>query len=505
MGKEEGNRGVVYKLQLKNISKSFPGVKALDDVSINIRKGTVHSIVGENGAGKSTLMKIIEGSYRPDSGEIWIDGKQASIKSSQEGMSYGIAMIFQELQIEPHLSIEESLFINKLPTIKGTPFIDWKKVRRDASEILKNEGVAHNPKTLTSDISISDNQMLEIIKATHADAQIIIMDEPTSSLTKHETDRLFEKIKKMREEGRTIIYISHRMEEVFELSDDVTVMRDGQHIATKPLKEVDRDSLIAMMVGRKLDKVFPDRERNVGDVIFEVKNYSCGKLYKDISFNVRRREIVGFAGLVGAGRTEIARAISGLDPHDSGEMYLEGEKVNNKTISNAVASGIMMATEDRRKYGLIPVRSIRENITLAMLRKLCAGPFVRLKKEKEEAQVYYDRMRVKAPSMETETYTLSGGNQQKVVLAKWMMANPKIFIMDEPTRGIDVGAKFEIYNIMNEVLSQDMSIIFISSELPELLGMCDRIYVVCEGRISGELKREEFSQERVMNYATGGN
>ena len=497
--------GEEYKLQLKNITKTFPGVKALDNVSLKVRKGTVHSIVGENGAGKSTLMKILEGSYRPDSGEIWIDGKHAHIHSSKDGMEYGIAMIFQELQIQPHLTIEESLFVNKLPTKKGTPFVDWKKVHNDACELLKDEEFNHSPKKLASEISISDNQLIEIIKATTVDAQIIIMDEPTSSLTQHETDRLFKKIKKMRAEGRTIIYISHRMEEVFELSDDVTVMRDGQVIATKPLKDVDRDSLISMMVGRKLDNVFPERKHDVGDIIFEAKNFSCGKLYQDISFNVCQREIVGFAGLVGAGRSEIARAIAGLDPYDSGEIFLDGKKQNNKTINHAVASGIMMATEDRRKYGLIPVRSIKENISLAKLRDFCIGPFIKLKQEDKEARVYYDRMRVKAPSIETETYTLSGGNQQKVVLAKWMMANPKVFIMDEPTRGIDVGAKFEIYNIMNEIISENKSIIFISSELPELLGMCDRIYVVHEGRITGELSRKEFSQEKVMNYATGGN
>ncbi|MEG1012259.1 MAG: sugar ABC transporter ATP-binding protein [Ruthenibacterium sp.] len=488
-----------YKLQLKNITKRFPGVCALDNVSLNVRKGTVHSIVGENGAGKSTLMKVLNGSIRPDEGEIWIDGNAVAIRAPKDAYELGVAMIWQELQFLPHLTIEENLVINKQPFIKGTPFIDWKKVNQDARKILAEEGITHDPKMMLSDI-----QLLEIIKATNADAQIIIMDEPTSSLTQHETERLFEKIKRMRAEGRTILYISHKMDEIFQLSDDVTIMRDGKFVGTYPVSKVNRDDIISMMVGRKVDSIYPMRSGEIGKVIFETKALSCGKLYQNINFNVRRGEIVGFAGLVGAGRTEIVRAISGLDPCDSGEVLLEGKSVNHKTVNAATTAGIMMATEDRRRYGLIPVRSIKENITLATLPKLCIGPFIRQAEEKRQAKVYFDRMRVKAPSLDTPTYTLSGGNQQKVVLAKWMMANPKLFIMDEPTRGIDVGAKYEIYNIMNELAQGGMSIIMISSELPELLGMCDRIYIVCEGKIAGEIARKDFTQERVMNYATGG-
>ena len=493
-----------YKLQLKHITKSFPGVKALADVTINVRKGTVHSIVGENGAGKSTLMKILNGALLPDEGEIWIDGKKAHIHVPKDAENYGIAMIWQELQFVPNLTIQENLVINHHPTKKGTPFVDWKKVNRDAKEVLAKEGISHDPKVLLKDISVSDIQLLEIIKATSKDAQIIIMDEPTSSLTQHESERLFEKIKNMRDEGRTILYISHKMDEVFSLSDDVTIMRDGQFVGTYPIEEIDPPSIISKMVGRKVDSIYPERETHIGDVIFEVNGLSCGKLYQDISFNVREGEIVGFAGLVGAGRTEIMRAVSGLDPHDSGNIVLEGKPVNTKTVSSAVQAGVMMATEDRRRYGLIPVRSIKENITLSSLRNLCAGPFIKLKEETRQAKVYFERMRVKAPGLDTPTYTLSGGNQQKVVLAKWMMAHPKLFIMDEPTRGIDVGAKWEIYNLMNEMVAEGMSIVMISSELPELLGMCDRIYIVCEGRINGEIDRKDFTQERVMTYATGG-
>lgn len=493
-----------YKLQLKGICKSFPGVKALDNVSLNVRKGTVHSLVGENGAGKSTLMKILNGSLMPDGGEIWIDGKKVNIRTPKDAEQLGIAMIWQELQFVPHLTIQENLVINGHPKKGKTPFINWKKINESAKNILKKEGIMHDPKTLLSDISVSDIQLLEIVKATTKNAKIIIMDEPTSSLTQHETDRLMEKIKRLREEGTTIIYISHKMDEVFELSDDVTIMRDGKFVGTYPIAEVNRDEIIAMMVGRKVENIYPERDTPIGDILFEVNELCCGKLYQNVSFHVKKGEIVGFAGLVGAGRTEIMRAIAGLDPYDSGDIFLEKKKINPKSVTNAVDAGIMMATEDRRRYGLIPIRSIKENITLAGLKKLCKGPFINKKRENKEAMVYFNRMRVKAPSLNTPTYTLSGGNQQKAVLAKWMMANPKVFIMDEPTRGIDVGAKFEIYNLMNEMIREGMSIIMISSELPELLGMCDRIYIVCEGRINGEIAREEFTQERIMNLATGG-
>ncbi len=493
-----------FKLQLKNICKSYPGVKALDDVTLNVRPGTVHSIVGENGAGKSTLMKILNGAELPNSGQIIIDGEPVKIHAPKDAEALGIAMIWQELQFVPNLTVQENLFINSHPTKGKSPFIDWKKITKKAREVLEKEGVSVDPKTLLSDVSISDIQLLEIIKAVQKNAQIVIMDEPTSSLTQHETERLFEKIEKMREEGRIVLYISHKMEEIYRLSDDVPIMRDGKFVGTYPIAEVKPDEIIAMMVGREVDSIYPDRTTEIGETIFEVKGLTSGKTFMDINFNLRRGEVIGFAGLVGAGRTEIMSALSGLEPCSTGEIILEGKKVVPKTVQRAVEAGIMMATEDRRRYGLIPIRDIKENITLASLKKLCNGPFIKLGEEKKQAQVYFDRMRVKAPGLDTPTYTLSGGNQQKAVLAKWMMASPKVFIMDEPTRGIDVGAKWEIYNLMNEMIAHGMSIIMISSELPELLGMCDRIYVVCEGRINGEVMREDFTQEKIMTYATGG-
>lgn len=493
-----------YKLQFCHITKLFPGVKALDDVSINIKKGCVHSIVGENGAGKSTMMKILDGIYRADEGEIRIDGQKVEIRNSKDAEKYGIAMIHQELAFCPNMTIEENFFANNHPLIKGTPLVDWKKITEDTTEIIREEGLHYSPKTLLKDISISDIQLLAIIKATRANASIIIMDEPTSSLTQHETARLFEKINNLRAKGYTIIYISHKMDEIFQLSDQITVMRDGHSVATMDAKDVSRDDLISMMVGREIKDVYPARDCEIGDVFFEVRNFSCGKLYQDISFKARRGEIVGLAGLVGAGRTEVVRAVCGLDPCDSGEVYIDGKKVDCHTVSKAVDNGLAMVTEDRRKYGFAPLASIKDNIALASLKRLSKFGFVNDRKKDEEVTYYFQRMKVKAPDMETQLFTLSGGNQQKVIFAKWLMAQPKVLILDEPTRGIDVGAKYEIYKIMNELVEGGMTIVMISSELPELMGCCDRIYVMCEGRLTGEIAKSDFSQETIMNYATGG-
>ncbi len=494
-----------YKLQFKNVSKAFPGVQALSDVSFNIRKGTVHALCGENGAGKSTLMKILIGLQKMDSGEMILDGRKADIADAKTARNYGIAMIFQELQVQKSLTVMESMFVNRLP-VNRLHLVDWKKVREDTVRILKEEEIPLEPDTPLSMVSLSDNQLLEIVKATTNGADLIIMDEPTSSLTEREAARLLEKIKKLRAEGKTIIYISHRMEEIYGLADDVTVMRDGRFIATKPIEEVVQQELISMMVGRELTDIFPNHTTSSeGEILFETKNVSYGKVYQNISFQVRANEIVGFAGLVGAGRTEIARGIAGFDPYDEGEMYLHNEKLKNKNVSAAIQSGIVMATEDRKRYGLVLCRSIAENISLPILKKISRFLFIDFQKERQEIKVYFDRMRVKAQSTGTLAGTLSGGNQQKVVLAKALICQPDFLILDEPTRGIDVGAKYEIYNLMNEIAAQGKGILFISSELPELIGMCDRIYVIHEGSIAGEITRQEFSQELIMHYASGGN
>ena len=494
----------VYKLQFSHITKVFPGVKALDDVNLNIIKGHVHSIVGENGAGKSTMMKILDGIYHADGGTLLIDGKEVVIHNPKQAAELGIAMIQQELAFCPNMTVEENFVINRQPLKKGTPFIDWHAITKQTQELLDREQLKFTPKTLLKDLSISDIQLLEILKATTSNASIIIMDEPTSSLTQYETKRLFEKIRSLKASGYTILYISHKMDEIFELSDEITVMRDGKSITTVKNGDLTRDQVISVMVGRKFEDVYPKRDVKIGDVYFEAKNFTCGKYYHDISFNVRKGEIVGLAGLVGAGRTETVRAIAGLDRCQSGEVYIEGKKIDFHKVSKAVENGIMMVSEDRRKYGFAPLASIRDNIATASLKKLSRFGFIDDKEKDKEVEYYFKRMNVKAPSIETQVFTLSGGNQQKVVFARWLMAGPKVFILDEPTRGIDVGAKYEIYKIMNELVAEGMSIIMISSELPELLGMCDRIYVLCEGALTGEVQKQDFSQERIMDYATGG-
>ena len=492
-----------FALQLRHITKTFPGVKALNDVSFDVRYGTVHSIVGENGAGKSTLMKIINGMHAPNSGEIYVNGEKQNITSPQVAKKLGISMIFQELVYAPNLSVAENLCLGDPPRTKAG-FVDWKTMRAQADEILKIEHIHTTPNAMMYTVPISDAQMMEIVKATYHDARIVIMDEPTSSLTQHESERLFDKIRRLKEAGCAVIYISHKMEEIFNLSDYVTIMRDGCSIKTAPISEFTEKDVISMMVGREVSNLYPTCDAVQGEDVLRVENLSGG-VFRDVSFHVRAGEIVGFAGLVGAGRTEIVRAVCGFDPITSGTVEVAGETLKPVTIANAIQKGLVMASEDRRKYGIVGTRSIKENIALPNLKMLSKSGFVEKNKEKAAVQTYFDRLRIKAGSQNVPTYTLSGGNQQKVVLAKWLMVKPKVLILDEPTRGIDVGAKYEIYEIMNELAKQGMGVVMISSELPELIGMCKRIYVVAEGSITGELKSGEITQEKVMTYATGGN
>lgn len=491
-----------YKISLRHITKSFPGVKVLSDINFNVRKGTVHVIMGENGAGKSTMMKIINGVYHPDSGDIYIDGKAVTIKTPAQATELGIAMIYQELNFIPEFTIEEYLFMGKEPQkIKG--IVDWKTLHRETVRILKEEGVDYNPKTRLRDITVSDLQILEIIKATTSGAQIIIMDEPTSSISNEEVDRLFKKINDLRKKGITILYISHKLDEIFRIADDITIIRDGAVIDTKPAAELDNDTIIAEMVGRPLDNVYPEVNTNPGEEYFRVEGL-CGENFRDISFSARKGEIIGFAGLVGAGRTEVMRAIVGLDPMSSGTIYKEGTEIRIKTVKDAKNHGVVMVSEDRRRYGIIGIRSIRENIVLPNLKAVSKCGVLDHRKESEATQTYFEKLNIKAPNDATLLQNLSGGNQQKVVLAKWLMTKPDILILDEPTRGIDVGAKYEIYCLIRDMLVQGTTIIMVSSELPELIGMCDRIYVMAEGRITGKVNREEMTQESIMKLATGG-
>ncbi len=487
-------------MRVSGINKSFPGVKALDNVNFAVRKGTVHALCGENGAGKSTLMKIINGIYKADSGQIFLDEKPVTIKDPIQARDYGIAMIAQELNYVPEMSIEENLFLGRLPVTKFGN-VDWKRVRRETIEFLKQENLPYKPDQKLKTLTVSDIQMLEIIKAISNNAQIVIMDEPTSAITNREVEVLFSKIAELKKKGVSIIYISHKMEEVFRIADDITVLRDGKTVETHPASEIDLDKVIALMVGRKMDNVYPKEEVEIGEPILEIEGLGSKGVFKDINFKANKGEIVGFAGLMGAGRTETMRAIFGLDPYDEGKIKVHGKEVTIKKVSDSIAQKVVMLSEDRRRYGIIPIRSVMENASISSLDKIIYGGRWHPKVEKELVGKYFEKMHVKTPSLETAIQGLSGGNQQKVLLAKWMLRDPDVLILDEPTRGIDVGAKFEIYRLMTDLVKEGKTVIMVSSELPELIGMCDRIYIMNKGRITGCLSKDEFSQETIMRYA----
>lgn len=487
-------------MRVSGINKSFPGVKALDNVNFAVRKGTVHALCGENGAGKSTLMKIINGIYKADSGQIFLDEKPVTIKDPIQARDYGIAMIAQELNYVPEMSIEENLFLGRLPVTKFGN-VDWKRVRRETIEFLRQENLPYKPDQKLKTLTVSDIQMLEIIKAISNNAQIVIMDEPTSAITNREVEVLFGKIAELKKKGVSIIYISHKMEEVFRIADDITVLRDGKTVETHPASEIDLDKVIALMVGRKMDNVYPKEEVEIGEPILEIEGLGSKGVFKDINFKANKGEIVGFAGLMGAGRTETMRAIFGLDPYDEGKIKVHGKEVTIKKVSDSIAQKVVMLSEDRRRYGIIPIRSVMENASISSLDKIIYGGRWHPKVEKELVSKYFEKMHVKTPSLETAIQGLSGGNQQKVLLAKWMLRDPDVLILDEPTRGIDVGAKFEIYRLMTDLVKEGKTVIMVSSELPELIGMCDRIYIMNKGRITGCLGKDEFSQETIMRYA----
>ncbi len=493
------------KIQLRNIRKTFPGVVALANVNFTVQKGSVHVLCGENGAGKSTLMKILNGIYSADEGEILIDGRKVEIHNPQEARQHGIAMIFQELNYVPEMTVEESLFLGCEPLlgIPGLRRVDWKTIRRESLAMLKSEGLSYNPTTKLRDLSVSDIQMLEITKAISRDADIIIMDEPTSAITNREVERLMEKIDELRKKGIAIIYISHKMEEIFRIADQITILRDGEVVDSQPAAKYDIDKVIALMVGRTITNVYPKERIDAGDVIFEAKNLTRKGVFHNISFNVRAGEIVGFAGLVGAGRTEVARAIFGLDPIDSGQIYVKGVETSIRRVRDSMRAGVAMLSEDRRRYGIIPMRSVKENASLSSVGLFIRGGFLHANEERMTVSQRFQSMNVKTPTLDTPIQSLSGGNQQKVLIAKWLMADPQVLFMDEPTRGIDVGAKFEIYKLMTGLAREGKGLVMISSELPELLGMCDRIYVMAKGQIMGELTAGDFSQEKVMRLATG--
>ncbi len=491
-----------YRLKVSHVYKSFPGVQALRDINLAVRKGTVHVLCGENGAGKSTLMKIINGIYKADIGGIEIDGRPVQIKNPIQARKLGISMIFQELNYVPEMTVEESLFLGDWPlTSIGT--INWKKIKNDVSDILEKEGLNYTPTTKLKELTVSDIQMLEIIKSIQNKANIFIMDEPTSAITNKEVDRLFEKIYELKSKGASIIYISHKMDEIFKIADDITILRDGETVLSDKAENFDIDKVISLMVGRKLGDNYPKENVPIGEKSIEVNDLYSENIFNKCSFYARKGEIVGFAGLMGAKRTELIRAIFGIDKYTSGEIKINGQAKNINSVHDGINNGIAMLSEDRRRFGIVPCRSVKENVSLASLSKFFYNQFWHSKYEDKEVRKYCEKMNVKTSSYEVSIDTLSGGNQQKVLLARWILESPNILIMDEPTRGIDIGAKFEIYKLMTDLVKEGKTLIVVSSELPELIGMCDRIYVMCKGNIAGMLNRDEFSQETIMKLATG--
>ena len=492
-------------LELRGIEKRFHGVSALRQMSLVVRRGTVHVVCGENGAGKSTLMKIINGIYRPDAGDMLIDGQKVEIDGPIEARAHGISMVSQELNYIPEMTVEQFMVLGEEP-LNRFGGIDWKAIRGKTVALLEREGLSYRPDGKLKDLSVADIQMLEILKAVSQDSNIIILDEPTSAITSKEVDQLFAKIAELRAKGAGILYISHRLDELFRIADDISVIRDGSYVGTEPAAELDVDTVIQLMVGRPLNNVFPPKPGHaIGDVMLQVDGLNdVARKFSDIAFNVRRGEIVGFAGLMGAGRTEVARAIFGLDAVESGSIKVDGRPVKVRSVPEAMRQGIGMVSEDRKRYGIVPVRSVRENTGLAALERFFRRGRLHRSEERRQLGSITQRMRVKTASDELPIEALSGGNQQKVMLAKWMLLDPRILILDEPTRGVDVGAKYEIYKIIYELAAEGKAVLVISSELPELLAICDRIYVMGHGEIAGELQADEFSQERVMRLAAVG-
>ena len=498
-----------YKLQLKGVCKSFPGVKALDNVQLSLRPGTVHALMGENGAGKSTLMKCLFGIYKMDAGEVYLDGQKIVVNNPDEAMKYGIAMVHQELQPVPARTVAENLYLGRFPTKKYGPLqvIDHKKMYEDTAYWLKEVKMDFDPKALLGDLSIGQMQSVEIAKAVSHNAKVVIFDEPTSSLSDNEVEALFRIMNDLRDKGVAMVYISHKMDEIKRIADDITVMRDGTYVGTWPAAEMTTDQIITKMVGRELTNVYPPRENKPGDeVVMEVKNLCSihAKSFQNVSFQLHKGEILGFGGLVGAQRTELMEGIFGIRGIASGEIYMHGKKVKIKHPIDAMNAGIGLITEDRRGNGIFGCLSIKDNVGVSIYNKyLNAGFVLNHKKINEIVTSSIKKLSIKTPSMKEHISNLSGGNQQKVIVARWLANDPDVLIMDEPTRGIDVGAKHEIYEIMCDLAKQGKAIIMISSEMSELLGMSDRICVMCNGKLTGEVKEpEDMTQAKIMEYAT---
>jgi len=487
-------------LEMKNITKVFPGVKALQDVNFTLHAGEIHALLGENGAGKSTLIKVLGGIYIPEEGEIFIEGKKVNIDGVKAAQDAGIAIIHQELVLVPHMTVAENIFLGR--ELGNRIFSHEEKMQNKAQELLDAYGMNIKADALVKDLSIAQQQMIEIIKAVSYDSKILVMDEPTSSISDKEVEFLFAMMRTLVEKGVGIIYISHKMSELNEICDRVTVMRDGAYIGTEVVAETTKDHLIKMMVGRELANYYTRDFLPAGEVILSCEDLNDGEMVKDVSFEIKKGEIVGFAGLVGAGRSEVMKCLFGLTKDYTGIVKIDGEKVNITSAIDAMKYGMALVPEDRKLEGLYKVQSVQYNSTIEVLKDFIRGIFVNAKKEEEITNKYIEMMDTKTPSVDQAIGKLSGGNQQKVMIGRWLATNPRILIMDEPTRGVDVGAKSEIYSIMNELVKEGVSIIMISSELPEILNMSDRIYVMCHGKIAGCFRHDEaVTQEQIMKLA----
>ncbi|MFE4140439.1 sugar ABC transporter ATP-binding protein [Peribacillus sp. YIM B13472] len=493
-----------YRIEMNNIKKSFGKVNVLKNVSLKVKPGEVHAFLGENGAGKSTLMKVLSGIHKKDDGEIKIDGNLIDIKNPNIAKELGIGIIYQELALAPDLTVAENIFLGSFQNKKG--IVQWNDMNSKASELIKSIGFQVNPKTITGYLSVAHQQVVEICKALSQNVKVLILDEPTAVLAPQDVEKLFDILKTLKSQGVSIIYISHRLEEIFEIADAITVLKDGEVTGSVLPKEVSKDQLISMMIGRNLEALFPERNAQIGKEILKIVNLSTKEKLKNVSLTVHAGEVVGLAGLVGSGRTEIARALFGVDKLESGEFTLDGKSIQTKSPSDAVAKGIGLVPESRKEDGLVLPMSIRKNITMTQTKSITKFVnVIQSKKEKGIANDLIQKLRIKTNSCETPVENLSGGNQQKVVLAKWYHTNTKVLILDEPTRGVDVGAKVEIYQLINELAEKGLGIIVISSELLEVIGLCDRIYVMDDGRIKGSLTKEEsITEEKIMSLAVGG-
>ncbi len=489
-------------LVMENISKSFPGVKALSDVQLTVRKGTVHALMGENGAGKSTLMKVLIGMYSPDSGSITFKGKPVQIDSTETALKLGISMIHQELSPVPYMSVAENIYLGREP-LGRFGLIDKRKLIADTRALLDRLEINIDPNTIMKNLSVANTQMVEIAKAISYDASLIIMDEPTSAITEREVAHLFRMIRSLQAKGVAIIYITHKMDEVFQIADDITVFRDGKHIATVPAAQTNRHSLIAMMVGRELTSIFPKSEATIGEVVLSVRNLTRKGIIHGVSFDLRRGEILGLAGLMGAGRTEVIEGIFGIKKIDAGEIMIKGKPVQINSPADAIKHGLALLTEDRKLTGIMGVLPVRDNMMIASLGSYAARGFLNRRRIDETCNREKGRLEIKTPSMDQTIRLLSGGNQQKVLVSRWLLTLPDILILDEPTRGIDVGAKAEIHRLMCKLAQDGKAIIMISSELPEILGMSDRVLVMHAGKVGGEFARKDATQESIMRAATG--